>query len=230
MDRIRRRRQQPAPGPTRQDQLRLLQEHLASLRKETEGWLERQARVWQTAIAGIAAVSVLRQDTELAALVPLAPILLMAVLAQWLSLRLMVIRAGYSMTVDEHRINRLVGGPPLLSHEIELWKERAKHLRRLHGHIPLVILCIVIAIALHGGILLWFLQNLGDQSIQFKAAYGLAGLIVLGLAIANFVRQFGLPYDPGDPLREARGQERNSLRSRPELDPDRRLVSPDVTD
>ena len=52
------------PAEARKEQLGILEGHVSKLKDETAGWLDRQARLWQTAIAGIAAVAVF-SDTEI---------------------------------------------------------------------------------------------------------------------------------------------------------------------
>jgi hypothetical protein len=193
------------PGHIRTDRLRILQDHLISLRQETGGWLERQARVWQTAIAGVAAVFVFRENASVETFLPLAPILAMAVLAQWLSLVVMVVRAGRAMTVDEYRVNDLVGKPQLLTHEIGLWRRRSRWLVAMHKG-PMVAVVVVATVVLGGayGLLLGGLVRLPDLdlSAEAKAAYGVAGAIALSLVITNVVRLFRLElWDPQDEAR-----------------------------
>jgi hypothetical protein len=193
------------PGPARQDQLRILQEHLGSLRRETEGWLDRQARVWQTAIAGVAAVFVLREDTELETFLPLAPILGVAVAAQWMSLLVMVIRAGRSMAVDEHRLNALVGGPPLLTHEIELWGRRSSRLNALYELRLQIVAGVAVLTFAYGALLWWLLQAL-DLSPEATMAYAVAAGLAFTLGLVNLVRLFRLRRLE-EPVREARRPE-----------------------
>jgi hypothetical protein len=177
-----------SPPPLPDEKVRVLQDHLGKLRLETEGWLERQARVWQTAIAGIAAIFVLKEDANIEVFLPLAPILGVAVVAQWLNLVLMVWRAGWAMAVDEHRLNGLVGGPDLLTHEKRLWGERSARVRKLAERKGLIILGVLLAGVGYGAVLWWILETAAFDVAAAKAIYGAAAAVVYALAVWNLLR------------------------------------------
>ena len=171
-----------APSDARQDQLRILSDHMGKLKDETAGWLDRQARVWQTAIAGAAAIVVFRENTRIELFLPLAPILALAVVAQWLRLHIMVIRAGYAMAVDEVRINDVVG-QTILTHEVDLWESRSKWLRWTRRWWIVPAASVLVSAIAYAGLVRATMQ--GVRPDPAKLVYAVAAGLVLLFIVGN---------------------------------------------
>jgi hypothetical protein len=170
------------PAEIQKEQLEILQGHVSKLKDETAGWLDRQARVWQTAIAGIAAVVVFTDQRQIDLFLPLAPILGLAVAAQWLQLNNMVFRAGHAMAIDEVRMNDLVGRV-ILTHELDLWDSRSKWLKWMHRRRAVVIILGGAAAAMYM-VGVWATLG-GVDSGSVTVIYALAAGVVLLLALGN---------------------------------------------
>jgi hypothetical protein len=190
------------PAEARKEQLGILEGHVSKLKDETAGWLDRQARLWQTAIAGIAAVAVF-SDTEIELFLPVAPILLLALAAQWLRLQTMLIRVGRAMAIGEVRINRLVGGK-ILTHELDLWDRRSATLKRLRRYRVWLIVGVVVVAVVYAAFVAFTLRHLAPTTVQVIYAVG-AG-IVLAFALGSLWGVYQLRRLPGPRTRVRRAR------------------------
>jgi hypothetical protein len=110
------------------DKIEIIREHASSLRNEAARNAESQRTIFKLVIAGIAGIAVLRKDVELAdlqAFLPLAPILVMIVIAVWLGETAFSFRCGRWLAIAEERINELAGAK-LLDYETELLRWRIR--------------------------------------------------------------------------------------------------------
>ncbi|HEX5911530.1 MAG TPA: hypothetical protein VFY54_00205 [Rubrobacter sp.] len=191
------------PAEARKEQLGLLEGHISKLKDETAGWLDRQARLWQTAIAGIAAIAVFRGDTDIELYLPFAPIVVLALGAQWLRLQTMLVRVGRAMAIGEVRINALVGSN-ILTHELDLWDRRSATLKRLRRYRGLLIAGVVLLSLVYGGFVAFTLRDLTPTAVQ--VIYALGAGIVLAFALGSLWGVYRLRRLPGPRTRAQRAR------------------------
>jgi hypothetical protein len=105
------------------DKILVVQSNIEALRNEINLRIVSQSTLWRVAIAGLAAVTVLKTDIDIGRFLPLAPIVGMLITAHWFSETFFLFRTGRWIAFMESQINNLAGSQ-LLQYESTMWKQR----------------------------------------------------------------------------------------------------------
>lgn len=117
----------------RNEQITIVKEHLAYLRTEVDKNTDLLRSAIRYLLLGITGIVVLREKLDfptIQELIPFAPIILMALIAYFMTPTAFILRTGKWMAYDERILNEIVGRK-LLSYEETLFEQRRE---RFHGH------------------------------------------------------------------------------------------------
>jgi hypothetical protein len=166
----------------------LLRDQLTFHREEAKHKSESQRTIARIAIAGLAAVAVLRDDIDwdrIAVLLPFAPMLVMALFTYWTAETAFVYRFGRWNAHLEYRINQLLG-VRVLTHEMDLWQGRQRIFGRPVWAYALVGLAVT---ATHiGSTVLLIVSDVYGKDSAVGIAVVLAAIVVNTLWIVYFFR------------------------------------------
>ncbi len=136
------------------EKIAVVQSQIETLRKESQSRMDTGQKIWQLVIGGLAAVLVLKRDTDLARYFALAPVIGMLLLAHYLREYHFLFRDGRFIERLEAKINKLAG-EVLISSETTLRQERKKRLGSKWTYVR----ATVIITGLYFWFLYWLVMN-----------------------------------------------------------------------
>jgi hypothetical protein len=157
------------------EQIAIIRDHLAYLRTEVDKNTELLRSAIRYLLLGIAGLVALREKLNLPSLqdmIPLAPIILMALVAFFMTPTAFIVRTGRWMAYEERILNQLVGNK-LLTYEEVLFDQRRA---RFHGHRRRYILSIIVI-----SIFYWLIETCFIFSATIQLTTSVA-IFFLGLA------------------------------------------------
>jgi hypothetical protein len=144
------------------EQLAIIREHLTYLRTEVDKNTELLRSAIRYLLLGIAGIVALREKLDLPSLqelIPFAPIIVMALVAFFMTPTAFIVRTGRWMAYEERILNQ-IAGKQLLRYEEVLFEQRRA---RFHGHRRQYIFSILAISIFYWSVEIYFLYSVAPR-------------------------------------------------------------------